>query len=149
MVDPVGIQLRDSVAYLQAWSLDRAAWRTYRVDRIAEVAVTDAAIEDHGAVPELAEGWFDSSDGEVTLELDATAAWITEYYPMRRVQRPATPGESTVATLAVADPLWLQSLLLRLGAGVRVREPEDAADAAARAAREALALTEQVCRSLD
>src|SRR5674536_245762 len=37
VVDPVAIVVRDGYAYLEAWSLDRDGWRSYRLDRIVAV----------------------------------------------------------------------------------------------------------------
>lgn len=146
VVDPVEIQMRDSVAYLQAWSHQRQAWRTYRLDRVVEVNRTGLPVDDHGPAPELPIGWFDTSDGEVTLDLAPSASWVVDYYPVRATE-PATDGR-LLARFAVADPAWLTALLLRLGGAVRVDSPIGAGRSAALAAREALDLTEQVCGSL-
>lgn len=140
VVDPVVLQMRDSVVYLQAWSVDRQAWRTYRVDRIAAVEATDSTAADHGAAPELPPGWFTSSDGEVTLELQPSATWIIDYYPVREADV-HLDGSATVR-LPVADPLWLESLLLRLGGAARVIHPPLAGTSAAVAAEEAIAQTQ-------
>lgn len=152
LVDPAEIQMRDSVAYLQAWSLDRAAWRTYRLDRIVEVRHTGQAAEAHGPVPELPEGWFDGSDGEVVLDLTADAAWVAEYFPIRSLEElgldPQPHAGHLRARFAVADPRWLESLLLRLGDQATVVAPAEARLSAVVAAREALELTELVCGNL-
>ena len=139
-VDPAGIQMRDSIAYLQAWSLERGDWRTYRIDRIVEVVTTGQPVDDHGPIPELPDGWFDQSDGEVTLELTAGATWVIDYYPARGVA--AGPDGGASVRFAVADPAWLDSLLLRLGDQVRSVSPESASRAATAAAREAIERTE-------
>ncbi|MGB3953801.1 MAG: WYL domain-containing protein [Brooklawnia sp.] len=146
LVDPADVQMRDSAAYLQAWSLQRRAWRTYRLDRIVEVTPTGEPAEPHGPVPDLPEGWFDASDGAVTLELSPAAAWVAEYYPVLSVEQLAS-GRLRVR-LAVSDPAWLDSLLLRLGDQVAAIDPVDAGAGAARAAAEALRITDQFCDSL-
>ena len=139
-VDPAEIQMRDSIAYLQAWSLERQDWRTYRLDRIVDVALTGQSADKHGSAPELPEGWFDQSNGEVTLELAASATWGVDYYPAREVQN--HPDGSATVRFAVADPAWLGSQLVRLGDQARVRSPEGVGSAAAAAAREAIERTE-------
>lgn len=145
-VDPGGIQMRDSVVYLQGWSVPRQAWRTFRLDRIAAVEVLDEPADDHDPVPELPVGWFEGSDGEVLLELAPPAAWVTDYYPVRDLQR--YDDGTLVARFAVADGRWLDALLLRLGENARVLEPVPARQGAANAAREALALTKQLWGSV-
>lgn len=145
-VDPARIDLVDGVAYLQAWSHERSAWRTYRLDRIVEARIVDRPAGEHGAPPPARAGWFDGSDQQVTLALAPDAAWITEYYPT--IDTPAgldpAPAGRRVATFPVTDPNWLRHLLLRLGAGARVLDPVDAGADAAQAAAEAIALNEAV-----
>ncbi len=141
-VDPARIDLVDGVAYLQAWSHERGAWRTYRLDRIVEARIVDRPAGDHGPAPAARVGWFDASEQQVTLALAPEAAWITEYYPTRgEVQ--VVDGR-TIATFPVTDPNWLRHLLLRLGGGATVLEPADAGVDAARTAADALALNEAV-----
>lgn len=146
VVDPAAIQMRDSAAYLQAWSVSRQAWRTYRLDRIAELAMTGETIEDHGQPPQLPEGWFDASDGAVTLLLTQSAAWVADYYPMLAIDE--RQDGHLMVRMAFSDPAWLESLLLRLGDQASVLDPFGAGASAARAAEEALALTELICGGL-
>lgn len=138
-VDPVRIDLVDGAAYLQAWSHERGAWRTYKLDRIAEATVLDQPAGDHGAAPRPVPGWFEGS-AVVGLELDPEARWVTEYYPMRSVNPSRRDGDIWVAEVPVADPAWLRALLLRLGGHARVIRPAGAGKDAVRAAREALEL---------
>ena len=138
LVDPARVAVRDGYAYLDAWSHDRAAWRTYRLDRIVAVTPTDGAVADHGEPPGWAGGWLDHRPDavEVTLTLAAPGRWITEYYPLRSAT--PTPDGGVVATLLVADPVWLRRLLLRLGPAVLAVDPPEAAASAREAALAAL-----------
>lgn len=138
LVEPKRLSVRDGYGYLDAWSLDREDWRIYRLDRIAEVAATPDPGTDRGEPPSFGSGWLDERPDavEVTLLLAPTAAWITEYIPVRSVQ---PSGAGLEVTLLVADPAWLRALLLRLGAAVQTVSPPEAADSARAAAREALA----------
>ncbi len=145
VVDAAGIEMRDGVTYLQAWSLDRGDWRTYRLDRIVSATPTGEAAADHGPAPELSQGWFADSAGQVTLELSPSASWVADYYPVRDVRQ---LRRGLRATFPVADAGWLTSLLLRLGAQVRKVTPPEAAAAALAAAQEALDLNAEVCDSL-
>ena len=137
LVAPAELIVRDGYGYLQAWSVDREAWRTYRLDRIDAVHTTEEPAGDHGEPPEFGAGWLEQRPdaAEVTLRLSPEAAWITEYYPTRAVRR--LNGEIEV-DLLVADPAWLRSLLLRLGGDVRAVLPREAAAGAREAAVEAL-----------
>lgn len=137
-VAPARLLVRDGYGYLQAWSLDRAAWRTYRLDRISGVRRTGEPAGGVGEPPEFGSGWLEERPdaAEVTLRLAPEAVWITEYHPIRAVRREADAIE---VDLLVADPAWLRSLLLRLGRDVRGVRPSEAAAGAREAAAEALA----------
>lgn len=154
VVDPARIDLRDGAAYLQAFSLDRDAWRTYRLDRIEAAEPTGEPVGEHGAAPAPTVQWFDaiSGDNSVTLALAPHAAWVVEYYPaldtpeglrdpalLRGLVPDADIPRWVIATFPVSDPAWVTSLLLRLGAGVRVLSPPGCANAAVRRAADALA----------
>lgn len=137
-VDPGRIAVRDGYAYLDAWSHERSAWRTYRLDRIAQVTLTDRPVAEHGQIPDAPGGWLDHRDAvEVCLDLAPEGRWVTEYYPLRSVE--ALEAGAVRVRLLVADPVWLRRLLLRLGPSVVAVDPPEAADSARDAAREALA----------
>ncbi|WP_203566674.1 helix-turn-helix transcriptional regulator [Aestuariimicrobium ganziense] len=143
-VDPAAIVLRDGVAYLRGWSLARSDWRTFRLDRVAEVEVLDEAADDHKELPPMATGWFDDVVGasDVTLELAPEAAWVVEYDPTESVRR--TDDGTVVASFRVVDPQWVTRQLLTLAEGVRRTEPPEAAAMARELATEALALQQGV-----
>lgn len=138
VVEPAGLATRDGYGYLTAWSRERSAWRTYRLDRISAVAPLEEAVQDHGPAPALASGWLDQRPdaAEVTLEVTAAGRWIVEYHPMSEVID--LPGGLTRVRLLVADPAWFRRLLLRLGPAVVSVDPPAAAESAIQAAREAL-----------
>lgn len=138
VVDPAQLGTRDGYGYLTAWAHERAAWRTYRLDRVAGVEVLEQGVTDHGPVPALASGWLDDRQdaAEVTLDLRPEGQWITEYHPMVSVER--LPDGIVRARMLVADPGWFRRLLLRLGPSVARVDPPEAAASAREAAREAL-----------
>lgn len=138
VVRPSRLIVRDGFGYLQAWSLERQAWRTYRLDRISAVRASTEHAADPGEPPEFGAGWLDERDdaAPVTLRLAPAAAWIAEYHPVRAVRR----GKRAIEVdLLVADPAWFRSLLLRLGAQVLAVDPPQAAEGAQAVAAEALA----------
>jgi proteasome accessory factor C len=139
LVDPLRLFVLDGYGYLEAWCHSAVGLRTFRLDRIAAVAVTDTPVEPHDVrLKDLTTGWFDALRDSplVTLELKPYAAWVAEYYPTEHVLA-AEDGTLTVS-LRVTDPAWLRGLLLRLGGGARVLSPEGAGDSAQEAAQEAL-----------
>lgn len=144
VIDPAQLATRDGFAYVDAWSRDRDAWRTYRLDRIASAELTELPVGDHGPAPTIEGTWLDARPDAVvvTLDVDERARWVAEYYPVRSVT-PLPEGGLSVELL-VADPAFLRSLLLRLGPGVRRVQPTDLASSAQTAAQEALADYQQL-----
>ena len=139
VVEPHRLSVRDGYVYLEGWSRDRSAWRTFRLDRITSVEPTEGGVADRGEPPEFDGGWLEvrPEAALVTLTVTDAARWISEYYPVRSVTR---SGRGWRVELLVADPAWLRSLLLRLGPEVRSVDPAEAAESARAAAREALEL---------
>ena len=139
VVEPHRLSVRDGYVYLEAWSRDREAWRTFRLDRIAGVEAADGAVAEHGEPPRFDAGWLEVRAEAALVDLTITdqARWISEYYPVRSVEQ--VDGGWRV-TLLVADPAWLRMLLLRLGSQVVTVDPPEAADSARAAAAEALEL---------
>lgn len=136
-VVPVKLIVRDGIGYLQAWSLERKGWRTYRIERITQVRATGQAAPAVGEPPEFGPGWLEQlpEAAQVTLKLRPEAAWIVEYYPTQDVRR--FPHQLEV-DLLVGDPAWLRALLLRLGSQVLSVSPPVAAAGAREAAADAL-----------
>lgn len=135
-VDPHRLHVRDGVAYLDSFSLERDAWRTYRLERIIDVDVLAEPAATHAG--DATQSWFDNlgPDAEVCVVLRPEASWVSEYFPMRRVDR--LPDGRVEASFVVADPVWFTRLLLRLGDGVEAVKPAEAARPAREMAQLAL-----------
>ena len=139
MVDPLRVFVLEGYGYLEAWCYSATALRTFRLDRIAAVEVTDEAVVPHDVrLKDLATGWFEALKDAplVTLQLAPEAVWVAEYYPTEAVT-PRAEGGLTV-TMRVTDPAWLRGLLLQLRGGATVVAPGGAGSSAAEAAQEAL-----------
>jgi proteasome accessory factor C len=140
MVDPLRLFVLDGASYLDAWCYLAGDLRTFRLDRMAAVEVTDVDAAPHPDVvlKDLSGGWFASlADAPlVTLELEPWSSWVAEYYPTEAVA--ARPDGGLTVSLRVSDPAWLTGLVLRLGGGATVVAPAGAGESAAEAAREAL-----------
>jgi proteasome accessory factor C len=141
VVDPAAIEVADGVAYLSAFSVTAQGWRTYRLDRIAQVSPTGQAALAHPGRPG-ANAWAESlaNSAVVRLGVDGRASWIAEYYPTRQVER---LGDTWVVTLPVVDPAWLVRLVLSLGPAVTSVDPPQYAEIARGLARQALAAYDQ------
>lgn len=137
VVDPVRVEVREGRSYLLGWSLDRADWRTWRLDRIERAEQVGRA-SDHGEPPADPD-WFSSvpASAEVTLTVTPAAAWVAEYHPTRRVER---TDDGLKVTFAVASSAWLADLIIGLGPEVIDVQPREAAEPALALLRSAAAL---------
>lgn len=112
--------------------------RTFRVDRIVEVAAT-GRFHDPDDEPLPAPGaWFaDGGVERVTLRLRAGARWVVERYPVDEVRE---TGDGIVEVVLPVSTLgWLERLLVRLGPDAAVVAPAELRSLGADAARRLLA----------
>jgi proteasome accessory factor C len=136
-IDPVALVNHEGRWYVQAWCHRAVGYRTFRVDRIDAIRPTGAhfAAVDPADVPppRFAPG---EEGVEVVLQLPSEARWVVETYPTRQVEERAD-GELRV-TMLVAGTVFLERLLLRVGASAEVVSPPDLTGLGADAARAVL-----------
>lgn len=133
VVEPARIRGVDGFTYLDAWSREREAWRSYRLDRIRAVDATGERFVPREGLEEATDQWFRETTTSVTLTLTPAARWVTEYYPVSSV---TDDGDQIHVTMPVGSREWLAGLILRLGPNVlSVSEPSLVEQAAAQARR--------------
>ncbi|MEQ6899731.1 WYL domain-containing protein [Nocardioides sp. YIM 152588] len=143
VVDPYGVVTSGRFRYLDAWCHLAEGDRLFRLDRIAGAEVLASAIStSRRPVRDLSDGAFAEQPVDsgvvATLLLAPAARWACDYYPMRDV-RPRPDGSAEV-DLVVADPRWLDRLLLRLAPHASVLAPREFIDSFTARARETLTL---------
>ncbi len=100
--------------------ISAGALRTFRVDRILEITITEVTFGRPVVdLPEPGQWFTEDGIAQVTLRLQPAALWITERYPMLKVGE-RDPHGWTPVTVAVVSPAWLERLLLRLGPDAEV-----------------------------
>ena len=127
-VDPLRVESVDTDWYLRGWDHLREAVRTFRLDRIARPALSDAPVDHRVSDIALPDALFQGTpdDVVVTVELDAAAAPLLADY------------EPTDAEPLPGDRVRLRLRVTRLGTVARLvaalpGDPEVVAPAAARA----------------
>jgi proteasome accessory factor C len=138
-VDPIRL-FAVGHTYLEGWCRLSEARRTFRLDRVAEIRLLDEpASPPELELRDLSEGLVQPSadDPEVVVEVGPGGRWVAEYYPHDSAEE--LPDGGLRITLRTPSPASLRRLALRLGGDGRIVSPDDLADSARRAARDALA----------
>ena len=137
-VDPLRIESIDADAYLRGWCHLRDAVRTFRIDRIAQLAVLEEPATHSAADIDLPEGVFSGADvdAEVTVAFDAGGVALIADYAPRSLRIDEATGRAT-AVVAVAHPAIAWRLVAELPDAV-VLAPPSAREAVALRAADAL-----------
>jgi len=136
-VDPVKVHLAGGQWYLQGWCHLRQAMRTFHLDRVSDVHLTDI-MSTHGddSVPALFEGA--SRDVEVVVRYRASAAPLLADYVV--IDDPADAGAAVrSARVRVGDARSLKRVAAKLGGDLEIVGPDAARHAAAAWAEAGLA----------
>lgn len=127
-VDPVTVLIANGQWYLQGWCHLREAMRTFNLERVQDITLTDIPSE-HGSdpVPDL----FEPSDDDVTavVRFASTVAPLLGEYLDGAEQ--SQSGATTTARMRVVDPHSLKRLAARRGGSVEIIEPASARRTAA------------------
>ncbi|MCU1369174.1 MAG: putative DNA-binding protein [Ilumatobacteraceae bacterium] len=139
-VDPWEVFSEHSAWYLAGWAHDPGAARNFRLDRMQELVIEDAA-RTEGAPASLDRSARTVDEApRVVLDLPPWAWWVAEAHPV--ISAEPMDDQRMRVTLAVAGSSWLERLLLRLGPGATIVEIDEelgGPDLAARAAARVLA----------
>lgn len=136
-VDPAAAFLSGGEWYMSAWCHRAGDDRLFRVDRIRALRRTGETFVPPAHAVDTSEIYSPRPDDpRVTLDLPASARWVTERYPAESVEE---TGGRLVVTVAVSEQAWLERLLLRAGPDARVVDPPGMRGAGAEAAARLLA----------
>ncbi|MEA2478777.1 MAG: proteasome accessory factor [Thermoleophilaceae bacterium] len=125
--------------YVHAFDLDREAPRSFRLDRIKSITVTDESFEPRDGIEPPVDGW--ARTGVVPASARARVWMSPERARWAREERGATEelaDGAVIVELAFAGDDWLVGEILKEAGDAAVLEPEDARAAVLEAA-EALA----------
>jgi proteasome accessory factor C len=132
VVDPYAVFSAAGQWYVSGWCHRVDDERLFRVDRVRSATPLASTFRPPASTPELASYRPRRDDPRVTLDLDPSARWVVEQYPVEAVED--RPDGRLRVTLAASQPAWLDRLLLRLGPAATLvgGEGRHAAAAAAR-----------------
>lgn len=117
VLDPVRLLRVDGVDYLEAWCRTAEGIRTFRLDRIGDIAVLEEPRQPHdtsGRDP--SEGVYTPSatDLDVTLEVTPAGRWVIEYYEVSEILE--LPDGGARIRLSISQDT-LDRLVAQLGPG--------------------------------
>jgi proteasome accessory factor C len=113
VIDPYAVFSAGGQWYVSGYCHRVDDERLFRVDRISTATVLDSVFLPPATPPELAAYRPGAEDPRVTLELEPSARWVAEQYPVEKVEQ--LDGGRLRVTLVASQPAWLERLLLRLG----------------------------------
>lgn len=135
-VDPVKVHIASGQWYLQGWCHLREAMRTFHLDRVGDVRLTDIAITHaEETVPDL----FEPGEGDVAVDVryrTSAAPLLVDYVA---VDTTRIEGDLEVARVRVGDARSLKRAATRLGGELEIIAPESARVSAAAWAEAGLA----------
>lgn len=120
--------------YVAAHCRTAGGERTFRVDRIAGARLLEESFTPPTSPPPIEPFRADEADPRVVLELDRSARWVAEYYPLEGTRE--LDNDRMQVTLAVSAIPWLERLLLQLGPAARVVQADAGLERVGRAAAE-------------
>ena len=136
-VDPVKVHLAGTQWYLQGWCHVRQAMRTFHLDRVSDVSLTDlAATHSDDPAPAL----FSGLSGDVIATIrypTALARVVGEYLDRAEI---IVDDDRAEARFGIADAAGLRRLAARAGGELEVLDPPPARSAVAQWAVAALEL---------
>jgi proteasome accessory factor C len=121
-IEPREVKVLNGHTYVRAYCTTRAAWRTFRVDRINAIVATSPATEPRPA--DTAANWLTQvgeEGDEVVIIIEPHLRWLFE--PLPNAQWLALPDGRHAVRFRVADGAFLDHLLLRAGSGAVVATP--------------------------
>lgn len=121
-VDPWALHVLRGTWYVQGHDLGADDRRTFRLDRIADLELTDVAVA-HTAPAQLPPPRYapEPDDLEVVLVLDPGARWVLDTVDADEVEE--LEDGAARARMRTDAPRWLARLVLMGGGGARVVEP--------------------------
>lgn len=134
-VDPLGLTTDGAHLTLRAWCLKSRGERSFRLDRILDIACMDAPATSHRRPRRRGEP--EAPQQTAVLTLAPGGRWLIEQLRCEHVIE--HPDGAMTVTVRGRDRPWLVSLVLSAGRHLVAVEPVDLAQEAAAAANRALA----------
>lgn len=134
-VDPVRVHITSGEWYLEGWCHLRRAMRTFHLDRVSDMAVTDIPITHTDERPAASSDDHEGTAAAIRYP-SQLASLVGDYLRGAHI---TVDHEFSVARFSVGDPLTLKRLAALRSGTIEVMEPESARSATVDWVRRALA----------
>lgn len=126
IIDPGYIEVAGSAAYLIAWNINKDAQRSYRLDRISQLELTDDSVVDHPFVRRSAAESL-REHGQTAIVRWASKALFDSYLwaGIDQTQARQLDGGAVEAPVTYTSPSWLFDQVLGAGGHVVIESPRD------------------------
>ena len=125
MVDPLRVFVLEGYGYLEAWCHSAVALRTFRLDRIVAVEVTDVPVDQHDVqLKDLSTGGFETLKDAplVTLDLTGAAPGDRAYQPTVTTQGATRTTSNRFSVVQQTPPVEMSCAVALRGASTRPSE---------------------------
>lgn len=123
-IDPWDVFAAEGEWYVQAWCHAAQGERVFRLDRIRALAVLDSTFEPPATLPPRRTFDIDRPMDTIVLDLEPWARWVGSQPHLESVEE---LGEGRMrVTMKIAERVWLERLLLKLGPGATLVEGDPA-----------------------
>lgn len=124
LVDPKLIEVSGDAAYLIAWNIEKDAQRSYRLDRMADVVLTDDSVETHDFEPYRASESLRAHGTTVTLRFaDETAFALRDWEGIHRDEVHREDDGHIVAEVSSTSKPWLFSQVAAAAGAIEIAAP--------------------------
>lgn len=147
LVDPVRIEECEGMAYLVAWDTEAGGYRTFRLDRIDAMELTDESVERREAPAATLRESLADSGRRVRLHVKPSAVSMVRSWA-GTVSVEADDDEGLLATVMVGDESWLYGNVLAAGGDIEIEDPLDLRRGLEAFAKELAADQERSCARL-
>jgi predicted DNA-binding transcriptional regulator YafY len=144
-VDPLMLHMRDGQLYLNAFDVERAKLRTFKLARVSSPEMLDEKAQPHDecdkarVLPHAAKIW-DAPAVDIVVRISPSVARFVKEWPLIASQQiEAQPDGSAIVRAQVAGTVEAMRWVLRWGKGAIVLEPPELRAAVLEELRQALA----------
>ncbi|MEI7647825.1 MAG: WYL domain-containing protein [Actinomycetes bacterium] len=140
VIEPLRVVLVDGLTYIHAWCLSSEGERTFRLSRILDAELLDTPLTSREPSTDSFDEVLlnDPTIPEVVLDVTAAGRWLSEYATVTDAMD--LPDGGMRITIKVADPRWVERMLLQAGGQAKVVEPSVIGASVLAQAQQALAL---------